>query len=45
MNHGIFGFAWTALVVGTFVGAGWLVVAAVLLVVAGVGFLLGQRRR
>lgn len=45
LAHGIFGFAWTAVVVGTLVGAGWLVVAAVLLVVAGVGFLLEQRRR
>jgi len=45
LAHGVFGLAWTALVVGTLVGTGWLVVAAVVLVVAGVGFLAGQARR
>ena len=43
--HAVFGVAWAGLVVGTLVGAGWLVVGAVLLVVAGVGFLLDQGRR
>lgn len=44
LAHAVFGLAWTGLVVGTLLGAGWLVVAAVVCVVAGVGFLLGQQR-
>lgn len=43
LAHAVFGLAWTGLVVGTLVGVEWLVVGAVLLVVAGAGFLVGQR--
>lgn len=44
LAHGVFGLAWAGLVVGTLVGAGWLLVGAVLLVVAGSAFLVGQLR-
>lgn len=45
LAHAVFGLAWTGLVAGTLLGAGVLVIAAVVLVVAGVGFLVGQRRQ
>jgi len=45
LAHAVFGAAWTGLVVGTLVGAGSLVVGAVLLVVAGIGSLFDRRRR
>jgi hypothetical protein len=45
LAHAVFGVAWAGLVVGTLVGAGWLVVGAVVLVVAGIGFLAERSRR
>lgn len=43
--HAVFGLAWAGVVVGTAVGSGLVVVAAVLLVVAGSGALLEGARR
>lgn len=42
--HAIFGLSWTAIVLGTAVGSGTLLVAGVVLVIAGCGFLVSQRR-
>jgi len=42
--HGIFGLAWAGVAVGTGLRSGTLVVGAVVLVVAGTGFLLAQAR-
>lgn len=42
--HGVFGLAWVGVVVGTALRSGTLVVGAVVLVIAGVGFLLAQAR-
>lgn len=42
--HAVFGVAWVGVAVGTALGRGTVVVAAVLLVVAGSGFLLAQAR-
>lgn len=42
--HGVFGLAWAAVAVGTALRSGTLVVGAVVLVVAGAGFLLAQAR-
>lgn len=43
--HAVFGLAWVGVVAGTAVGSGLVVVAAVLLVVAGSGTLLAGARR
>ncbi|SDY50392.1 hypothetical protein [Halobellus clavatus] len=43
--HGIFGLAWAGVAAGTAVGSGTLVVGAVVLVVAGAGFLVSRARR
>ena len=42
--HGVFGLAWAGVAVGTAIRSGTLVLGAVLLVVAGTGFLLAQAR-
>ena len=42
--HGVFGLAWAAVAVGTAARSGALVVGAVVLVIAGTGFLLAQAR-
>lgn len=42
--HAVFGLAWGGIVLGTATGSGTLVVAAVLLVVAGSGFLVERAR-
>jgi len=42
--HGVFGLAWGGIAVGTAARSGTLIVGAVLLVLAGVGFLLAQAR-
>lgn len=42
--HGVFGLAWAGVAVGTAARSGALVVGAVLLVVAGSGFLIAQAR-
>ncbi|MBB6644941.1 hypothetical protein [Halobellus ruber] len=42
--HGIFGAAWAGIAVGTAIRSGSVVVGSVLLVVAGVGFLLARAR-
>ena len=42
--HGVFGLAWAGVAVGTAARNGALVVGAVLLVVAGSGFLIAQAR-
>jgi hypothetical protein len=43
--HGVFGLAWVGVAVGTAARLGVVVVGAVLLVVAGAGFLLARARR
>jgi hypothetical protein len=43
--HGIFGLAWAGLVVGVATGSGTLLLAGVVLVVAGSGFLVSQSGR
>ena len=42
--HGVFGLAWAGVAVGTALRSGALVIGAVVLVVAGTGFLLAQAR-
>ena len=42
--HGVFGLAWAGVAVGTALRSGTLVIGAVVLVVAGTGFLLAQAR-
>ncbi|WP_211226002.1 hypothetical protein [Haloplanus natans] len=42
--HGVFGLAWVGVAVGTAFGLGVVVVAAVILVVAGAGFLIACTR-
>jgi len=42
--HGVFGLAWAGVAVGTAVRNGTVVVGAVLLVVAGTGFLVARAR-
>jgi hypothetical protein len=42
--HGIFGVAWAGIAAGTALRSGTVVVGSVLLVVAGVGFLLARAR-
>ena len=42
--HGVFGLAWVGVAVGTAFGLGVVVVAAVLVVVAGAGFLVARTR-
>jgi hypothetical protein len=42
--HGVFGVAWAGVAVGTALRSGTLVIGAVLLVVAGTGFLIAQAR-
>jgi hypothetical protein len=44
MAHGIFAVAWALLVAGPLVGNGDLLLAGVVVLVAGVGFLMSQRR-
>lgn len=44
MAHGIFAVAWALLVAGPLFGNGDLLLAGVVVLVAGVGFLLSQRR-
>ncbi|MFB6250205.1 MAG: hypothetical protein ABEI27_00715 [Halobellus sp.] len=43
--HGIFGVAWAGVAAGTALGSGTLVVGAVVLVIAGAGFLVSRARR
>jgi len=46
LAHGVFGVAWTAVVLGTALGSGAVLVGGVVAVVAGSGFLLeGSRDR
>jgi len=45
LAHGVFGLAWAGIAAGTAFGNGTLVVAAVLLVVAGAGTLVSRGRR
>ena len=45
LAHGIFGVAWAGVVVGTAARSGTIVVGAVLLVVAGAGFLVVRARQ
>lgn len=42
--HAVFGLSWTAIVLGTVVGSGTLLVAGVVVVIAGCGFLVSQAR-
>ena len=42
--HGVFGIAWAGVAAGTALRSGTLVIGAVVLVVAGTGFLLAQAR-
>ena len=44
LAHAVFGVAWTAVVAGTALGSGAVLVAGVVLAVAGCGFLLGRAR-
>jgi len=44
MAHGIFAVAWTLLVLGPLLGNGDLLLAGVVVLVAGVGFLASQAR-
>ncbi|MFB6173221.1 MAG: hypothetical protein ABEI39_01120 [Halobacteriales archaeon] len=44
LAHGVFGLSWTAIVLGTALGSGTLLVAGVVLVIAGCGFLVSQAR-
>jgi hypothetical protein len=44
MAHAVFAVAWTLLVAGPLLGNGDLLLAGVVVLVAGVGFLVSQRR-
>ncbi|ELZ28135.1 hypothetical protein C475_05000 [Halosimplex carlsbadense 2-9-1] len=44
LAHGIFGLAWTGIVVGTATGSGRLLLGGVIVLIAGCGFLVSQSR-
>jgi len=44
LAHGIFGVAWTGIVVGTATGSGTVLLGGVVVLIAGCGFLVSQRR-
>jgi len=44
LAHGIFGVAWTTVVVGTATGSGTVLLGGVVVLIAGCGFLVSQRR-
>ena len=44
LAHGVFGLAWTGVVVGTATGSGALLLGGVVLLIAGCGFLASRAR-